>query len=745
MRRNMTRMKLNLAIGLCLFYLTVALSAADTATAEPLQVAAGGLTLHFDPDGRIRDCAVTGAQWAPGLSAGTSLEGCKPAGAPQVARLATGGLEFTRTLTNAVGRSCVVTDRFTPSETGIRWQVEIVSSGPPWTAPLVTWLNCNEPQQSLFWCAWADPECSTDMAKRDPKFETLRQQGKVSNVTAGAWRSPLEMMPFVNRTWTYGNTKRDCPTGNDFISVPLITLSALNQDAGLSLALSPEDTLLDMAFAVTEAGQIKIARSCHRLGGGKTVRLSMDLVAHEAGWRGGLRWMTKRYPLFFDASHALASELAGCGAYSGNENPVDVAKLKKMGFRLNWKLSDDFAYMGMFIPPVRNADEHWTRSCAEPRPPGKPDWTSGRILNDYAKYMRQNGFYVLNYFNATEYGKDMQDQPVPAARANDPGLWKDPLAFLTLRMPHAWMTGVQEGAPHDGKPFLSNCYGAVIVDPGDPDYLNFLLEQASRYNRLVPDSAGICIDRLDWLRFYNPNADDGVSWVNGQSARSLYLSWKSLMDKLGPLMHRADKVIFANTMVMRLELNRHLDGIYNEYGQQGGALNASALMGLRKPVLGWTWNDTLQPDADVFFQQRLFLGIFPIAPYPNNNHCITNEPWADQQYLDYGSLLDAMRGKKWVLEPHCVEAITAGVSVNLFEVSAGGYALPVVALGSGAKTATVRVRNLPNLGQLRAEALYPGAGASSPLAVKIQDGALELQVPLQRGCAMVKLMSTISK
>ena len=44
--------------------------------------------------------------------------------------------------------------------------------------------------------------------------------------------------------------------------------------------------------------------------------------------------------------------------------------------------------------------------------------------------------------------------------------------------------------------------------------------------------------------------------------------------------------------------------------------------------------------------------------------------------LDYGPLLDAMRGKKWVLAPHCVESILPQVKVNLFEVP-GGYALPV--------------------------------------------------------------------
>ncbi len=59
----------------------------------------------------------------------------------------------------------------------------------------------------------------------------------------------------------------------------------------------------------------------------------------------------------------------------------------------------------------------------------------------------------------------------------------------------------------------------------------------------MPASSVICIDLVDWLRQYNIRADDGVSWVDGKPARSLYLSWRDLMAKLGPMMHAADKVI----------------------------------------------------------------------------------------------------------------------------------------------------------------------------------------------------------
>ena len=276
-----------------------------------------------------------------------------------------------------------------------------------------------------------------------------------------------------------------------------------------------------------------------------------------------------------------------------------------------------------------------------------------------------------------------------------------------------------------------------MVDPGDPAFQKFALEQADRQNRFMPDSLGICIDRMDWLERSNGKADDGVSWIGGKPARSLCVSWNDLLSRLGPKMHTADKVIFVNPGYSRLDLLRQVDGIYAEWGHDGRSLNASALMGLRKPVLVWTLNETLhEPDPDAFMQRHLHLGVYPTAPYPSNNHCITPEPLADKLYLDYGPLLDAMRGKKWVLAPHCVECSTPEVKVNLFQVP-GGYIVPVT-FGKGS-LAEIVLRNLSAVDRSRLEAIQPGEPAIVPIRGRYHDGLLQLVVPLKRGCAMVRI------
>jgi hypothetical protein len=162
-------------------------------------------------------------------------------------------------------------------------------------------------------------------------------------------------------------------------------------------------------------------------------------------------------------------------------------------------------------------------------------------------------------------------------------------------------------------------------------------------------------------------------------------------------------------------------------------------MGLRKPVLAWSYNETLhQPDPDSFFQRHLLLGAFPTVPYPWNNHCITPEAAADQAYLDYGPLLDALRGKQWVLAPHCVEVTGGTAKANMFQVPAG-CVLPIT-FGGAAAQVEVTLRNVPGLHHARCTVLHPGGNAPVPLAVHPRPhGALTLQVPLQRGCAMVVL------
>lgn len=680
----------------------------DQSAAEH-ELRCAGLALGFDPQGRIVRCALGNPHHAMPIRGSSRIAGFSSTAEALVTRT-DDSCAFTRRLTGPSEQVVTLVDRFTAEPDSVRWDIEITGSGAFTTAPIISEIQCLDAGSRLFWTAWGSPETARNEKADD----------------AGVWHDPLVPAGFPRKKWHYGNVAQSTPVGADYISLPLASILDPRTDSGMSIVWSPENVTLDLDLAVTPDGLLRFTRGSHRIGAGKTLRFTAHLVPHEADWRGGLRFLTNKHARFMDPPNPRVHRMAGCGAYSIGELFVDTAELRKMAFGFNWKLSDDFPYMGMFIPPVKDIDEAWERSCDERSADYKGRTTTCRRMNDYAAHMKRSGFAVLSYFNVTEFGKNMNGRK-PVLQAGDSRLWQDPAAFLRHALPHAAL-----------EPPVITCYGARVTDCGDPAYQEFLLEQADRNTRLLPDTDGICIDRADWLRVHNRNADDGESWIDVKPARSLFRSWIGLMDRLGPRMHAADKLVFSNLMTMRLELAEHLDGIYTEFGHNGNALNASALLGLRKPVVCWTYNETLsQPGPDAFMQRHLHMGCFPTAPYPFNNHCITPAPEAVRVFLDYGPLLDAMRGRRWVLEPHCVNTSSPATKVNLFE-TADRLVVPVT-FGGGEKSVRVTLRGVAVPDRFTAEVIHPGVSTPVKIPVEAAGGSFEIEVPLVRGCGLVCL------
>lgn len=343
--------------------------------------------------------------------------------------------------------------------------------------------------------------------------------------------------------------------------------------------------------------------------------------------------------------------------------------------------------------------------------------------------MHELGFHVLNYFNVTEFGERMSEL-MKGAEANAASTgWENAGQYLQSHFPTAMLR------TPGGSPYYS-WGGAVAMDPGEAAYQKHLLDQARRQLRSFPYSDGFCIDRLDWLRFYNQNGDDHVSWFDDHATESLMISWRQLMCKLGPEIHAAGKVLFCNNHTKRIDLLCGIDGIYDEFAYYPASLNTTSLLGLHRPVLGWTRNaDDLRPDPDAYFQRNLYLGVYPTAPFPSNNHSITPDPWVDRQYLDYGPLLDAMRGKRWVLLPNPITVASGAARANLFETPAG-FVVPVM-LGGADKQAVVE---LHGLNANCAEVLHPGSSSWKPSKLTtIRNGSIQITVPLIRGCAILRL------
>jgi len=671
-------------------------------------VESNGVAISLDEQGEVVGLRLGDREIERRLTGGTYLAGCEVRGKVGIRLLDDGGIEFRKTLVDRTQKKrCLLVERFQPRSDSIRWEIEIQGQGDPWSVPIETHLFWPNPVAARFWTAWGDsrPDAPEDST---------------------SWTDPLEPTRFQDFELSYGSRHFTHPQA---ISIPIVTTTEDALDIGVSLALSPEDLILDMKLIVTARGQMVFSRTNHRISGDRPLRFGMDLVAHPADWRGGLGWMVRRYPQFFEPPNPNAHEIVGCGAYSSHTSVFDAEKLMRMAFRVNWKASFDFPYMGMFLPPVASDTEQWVDF--------KRKKNSIRQMQEDARRMREMGFYLLNYFNVTEFGTRIRFSPPPKKATPDGALWQDANDFLYGRLRSAILLR------SNGRPIRS-WGGCVVMDPGEAVYQEFLLEQARRHIDAFPESSGICIDRMDWLQQYNIQRDDGVSWANGAPARSLVVSWHEIMSKLGPMMHEAGKVIYCNPHYRRVDLLRHLDGVYDEFGQMGHSLNLCALLCVQKPLMEWTIDvEELRAEPDAYFQRHLHMGAFLTAPVPGNDHTILPAPWVEAHYLDYGPLLDALRGKRWVLQPHAVEVQDRKAKANLFAVP-GGFVVPVTFGGEEPRVRVV-LRGLPRLaGQdtFHFEAIHPGTGQNVPVEATDEDGLLTLDVPLHRGCAMVKLYHT---
>ncbi len=627
-------------------------------------------------------------------------------------KLAAGGVEFTKTLTHAAdGQSCRLTERFLPAESGsLRWELEILGDGMPWSTPIETHLSWPATAETKFWNTWGDsrPEDSP------------------------GWNDPLVPAAFGVRSLHYG--AKDVMQSQGF-SVPISTVLDAANDAGLSLALDPRDSVIELDLNTTAAGEVVFSRSNNRISKDRPVRFALDLVAHAADWRAGLGWMVERYPDQFNPPNPLTYQIAGNAAYAEYEgNELDAYKFFSMGFRVNWKASFDFYTMGLFLPLEGDNVEY---VCPRINEATDEFPTSVAHLREYSEQMRRAGFYVLNYFNVGEFGHLIKkDPPGPPRKAkNDADLWRDANDFAWYVIPDALMYS------EDGK-LLHGGQGDVLVDIGEPVYQRVMLDQARRHIEKFPASSGLALDEMQFNRRYNFRRDDGLTWKNGKPARALVNSWKDWMNQLGPLMVKANKVIYSNPLYRRMDLMTHLDGFYDEFAFVPYSLNTNIFLALRKPFLSWTIN-IYDPDPDAYFQRHLHLGANVTVPYPMDNHEIMpSGVKIDRCFVDYGPLFDALQGRTWVLHPHAIEVEENKAKANLFAIP-GGY-LAMVTFGGDNSTVNVTLRGLEKLpGQqgFLIESLRPGEVEWSSLAGIEKGDVMALNVPLKRGCSAVKLSS----
>ncbi|GHV29454.1 hypothetical protein FACS1894177_00360 [Bacteroidia bacterium] len=712
-------------------------------------VTSGQLSIHLTKSGKIVGLKTDKIRRP--VRGQLCLNGCSNEADFAMRKPSKGVFEFSRTVKNQSGNEARITERFIPTAAGtIRWEAEIVGLGEPWTTPIQRIWNYNitekEKNSVKFWTAWSDPRCGIN-AHRDNSSQK-QIDVMLSKKTDDKWLDPLSPQALSQFSapvklyyglapFDFASSSTNIPTAGNLFCIPMFSFLEDGDDFGITLAQSLTDTLLDVTLSLEKTGKVTLDCLNHRISKNSPVILRADIVVHKADWRGGLRYVTETWPEYFEPVTSKAHEIAGTASYSSAIDRIcaGAEKYRKMGYRINWDAGFDWPWFGMFIPPVAD-DVEWTTFR-------KQQYTIKKYEEE-AAMMKKNGFFTLNYFNVSEAGTYTKFPPPPRTTKNGSELWKNSDDYLYEKLGDAILMQPENPdaakgnqTDYDGKPVYT-WEGSLVMDCGVPSYRDFLLEQARLHIEKIPSAAGICIDRLDWLRYYNLRGDDGVSWFHDRPGRSFLLSWNKILESIGRIMHDADKAIYVNNLNKRIDALKNVDGVYCEYADHGTGLNLTAFCTLKCPALGWTRKNTdLQPDPDAYFQKFIYLGVYPTAPLDGNDHTIRPDSIADKYFADYAPLMDAMRGKKWVLQPHCVEVKGDAAKANLFEVP-DGFVIPVCFAEEGKKTVEVLIRNVKGLETVKAEAIYPG-GKTASVPARCEKETLVLQVPVERGTAMVKL------
>ena len=616
----------------------------------------------------------------------------------------------------------------------------------------------------------------------------------------GPLRNALPTEPMGDGFYRYGGNGAG---SNDSFSVPVATVLDTPNGVGITLAVSPEDPVMELYLNTTADGVV-FQRELLRIGQGRALSFTAHVVGHAACWRPGLSFMAATFAPFFEPWADDIVDFEGLGSYSWNQAPYNVSRGKALGFKTNWDLSGTFMpYDGLFLP----YQDEWLN--LGPINGGLAQYNvTYPMINKYYDQIQAAGFHSLSYFDIGNWGVSVNSNyrgpnTTCGTRPNGlPAPCPDRNGGNEFLRDHLWPALLHHGwDTFHGKRMVhrSDWVGTTDMDPMVPYFEDLLVEQLERHVDKITAFEGIAIDRLDYTESFNYDRDDNVSWVpvNGTgvpgapradltiwgAARSLRTSNRHTFNRLHEVLHpkaaagrgegaggdgKKNRVMYINcNWLCRLDEMRSFDGTFNE----GAALNSVAFTGLRNPTIMWTYG--LEPNTealDTFFQQHLLMDVYPMAPMPKNDHSITpGSPVVEQAYYDYGPLFDAMHGARWLLSSNPVHVAVAptppapaGAAVNVFTLPSGGPAaaattrsllVPIVLAGANATSATLSLNLVPTQAELgwaaatavSGSALHPGQAHPVALGQAKQgpDGAWQLVVPLARGMALVTATITV--
>ena len=121
-----------------LFY-SILLCFLNSCSDRGYEIRTTALNVSFSADGKIKSLVLNDKKMKRPMVAFSTVAGCRQDGATIVQKMDDGTICFERTLIHdTFQKSCVLIDRFIPTPTGVRWELNVKGTGESWGSAIQT-------------------------------------------------------------------------------------------------------------------------------------------------------------------------------------------------------------------------------------------------------------------------------------------------------------------------------------------------------------------------------------------------------------------------------------------------------------------------------------------------------------------------------------------------------------------------------------------------------------------------------
>jgi hypothetical protein len=212
--------------------------------------------------------------------------------------------------------SCSVEDRLQARGDVLKWKVTVSGMEGLWSVPVITEIRVPKQQYPRYWTTWGSSDPAAD----------VRSQ----------WSDPLVPADLVDRRMFFGGRTHEDVSA---ISIPVVAFLDSGGTSAIGFAHAPGDPLVEMELQTTAEGAARFVRTNRRITPGDSFSYTVLLYPRLAGCRDLLRLYRDGYPQYFEPLGAMTWLVAGNGAYSEWEGPLQDYLLHRQDFRFNWFVS----------------------------------------------------------------------------------------------------------------------------------------------------------------------------------------------------------------------------------------------------------------------------------------------------------------------------------------------------------------------------------------------------------------------